>query len=336
MAACENCGASEQFDIACQRCGLTLAGSTLSRPPSRPDNTETSTPSGDLESRIAPPVHGSSPIVDANVNDAAGSQQGSPLAPGTSPTAPHRSSRRWVLLAVTAVVVIGGGMVAFASAGSGNDGERPSGATQAQVVATGQPDQRTTVKNPTDPSVRPSQSVINVRTTVMSVGTTPYEPVPLSATASCTAPEGLDAAGVTQSYEPAKAIDGKTETAWRCPGSAVGESLTIRFTSPVQLTSVGLIPGYDKLDPTDGADRFVQSPKVMRVRWTFDGNNPGVDAAPNGQRSMFMTPVSVRTSSVTLTIVQTQPGDAVTNAAGIVLGPLETTAISELAMIGVR
>ena len=65
----------------------------------------------------------------------------------------------------------------------------------------------------------------------------------IGATAECTAPNGVDAAGGTRSYEPTKAFDGKKETARRCSGDAPGRTIVTRFAGPVQLTLVGLVPG---------------------------------------------------------------------------------------------
>jgi hypothetical protein len=175
----------------------------------------------------------------------------------------------------------------------------------------------------------------NTWSTPTSIGTTPFVPVPTGATADCSAPGGVDAANVTQTYEPAKAFDGKKETAWRCSGDAAGKTLVIGFAAPVQLTSVGLIPGYDKIDPTDASDRFVQSRKVLRVRWTFD-DGTSVESTPNGQRGMQTKPVSVRTGTVRMTIEQTTPGSTITNNKGESLAALDTTAVSEIAFAGVQ
>lgn len=173
------------------------------------------------------------------------------------------------------------------------------------------------------------------RTIPTSTGVAPYVPVPTGATADCSAPDGVDAAGVKQTYEPVKAFDGKRETAWRCSGDASGKTLVISFGTPVQLTSVGLIPGYDKIDGTDASDRFVQSRKVTRVRWTFD-DGTSVESTPNGERSMQTTPVSVRTGTVRMTIEQTMPGSTITNNKGESLAALDTTAVSEIAFAGVH
>ena len=167
------------------------------------------------------------------------------------------------------------------------------------------------------------------------MGTVAYQPIPISATADCTAPAGVDAAGAAQTYEPDKAIDGKKETAWRCQGDAAGRTLVVDFGSPVQLTSVGLIPGFDKVDPSDGADRFVQDRTVVRVRWTFD-NGGTVESTPNGDRSAPPTNVAVRTTTVRMTILETRAGSNVTNKSGVTLDAVDSSAVSEVVFSGLK
>jgi hypothetical protein len=93
---------------------------------------------------------------------------------------------------------------------------------------------------------------------------------PLSVTATCQAPPGADSAGTTVTYEPASTLDDVPATAWRCPGSAVGQQLVYDFGAAVTLTSVGLVPGYAKVDPVDGTDRFAENRTVTAVVWRFD------------------------------------------------------------------
>lgn len=174
-----------------------------------------------------------------------------------------------------------------------------------------------------------------IRSTATTIGTALFVPVPTGATADCSAPNGVDAANVTQTYEPAKAFDGKKETAWRCSGDAAGKTLVVTFAAPVQLTSVGLDPGFDKIDPTDASDRFVQSRKIQRVKWTFD-DGTSVESTPNGQRGMQTKPVSVRTRTVWMTIEQTTPGSTITNNKGESLAATDITAVSEIAFAGVQ
>ena len=53
---------------------------------------------------------------------------------------------------------------------------------------------------------------------------------PVAATvaeASCEADASRDAAGRQMTYEPALSVDADPETAWRCPGDGVGETLVL-------------------------------------------------------------------------------------------------------------
>jgi hypothetical protein len=77
----------------------------------------------------------------------------------------------------------------------------------------------------------------------------------VSVTATCQALAGQDAAGTPITYDPVFTLDGVGETAWRCPGSAVGQQLVFDFGTAVTVASVGLVPGYDKTDPVDGSRR---------------------------------------------------------------------------------
>ena len=237
-------------------------------------------------------------------------------------TRPRRRAGRVLAAGLAALAVVVAAAAGYTLLGiTGPWGAIPGVATPASTVDSSAP---STTRLP---SVSSSPSA--------GAGTTPYVPVPTNAAADCIAPPSADAAGTTQTYEPAKAVDGRKDTAWRCPGDATGRTLTIGFGGPVQLTSVGLIPGYDKIDPTDSADRFVQGRTVTRVRWTFDDGST-VQATPNGERSMRTTPVAVRITTVRMTILETRPGTPVTNTAGVILDAVDTTAVSEVAFSGLR
>ncbi|MCZ2858477.1 discoidin domain-containing protein [Blastococcus sp. VKM Ac-2987] len=93
---------------------------------------------------------------------------------------------------------------------------------------------------------------------------------PVSVRATCQAPPSVDASGNTVTYEPALTLDGVGATAWRCAGSAVGQQLVYDFGAPVTLTSVALVPGYAKVDPADGTDRFLENRTVTEAVWRFD------------------------------------------------------------------
>ncbi len=88
--------------------------------------------------------------------------------------------------------------------------------------------------------------------------------VPASAAA------GVDACGNQVSYDGDLMVDGVSGTTWRIDGDATGRRLTFLLDGPHEVREVGLIPGYAKVDPCDGVDRFVQNRRVTEVTWSFD------------------------------------------------------------------
>ncbi|TKJ16523.1 discoidin domain-containing protein [Blastococcus sp. CCUG 61487] len=136
---------------------------------------------------------------------------------------------------------------------------------------------------------------------------------PRSVTASCQAPPGVDAANVPVTYEPANTLDGIGGTAWRCAGSAVGEQLVFDFGRPVTIASVGLVPGYDKVDPVDGTDRFGENRTVTAVTWRFDGgaSHRQEIAAPGRAMARSRLDAPVTTSRLVLEIARTGNDGAV-------------------------
>lgn len=130
---------------------------------------------------------------------------------------------------------------------------------------------------------------------------------PASVTADCVAPPAKDSAGATVTYEPELVLDGEPSTAWRCPGSAVGRRLVFTFDQPVTLLEVGLVPGYDKVDPADGIDRFTENRTVTGVTWRTDDGGSFAQSIPNPERVMTMLelPEPVTTRTLTLEITST-------------------------------
>lgn len=140
--------------------------------------------------------------------------------------------------------------------------------------------------------------------------------------ASASAPAGIDASGQTVTYEVGNLADGQHETAWRVPGNGVGTTLRAEWDTPVSLTSIGLVPGYAKVDPTDGSDRFWENRRVLAVRYHFD-NGTVVDASFTESPELQPTTVQVITRTVTVEITRTTPSPE-----------RNYTAISELAFAG--
>jgi hypothetical protein len=94
--------------------------------------------------------------------------------------------------------------------------------------------------------------------------------IPASASASSYAPPSIDSRGNRTIFEPANAIDGNRETAWRVAGDGVGHYLVLQFTGPIRVSEIQMIPGYTKIDPIDRTNRFTQNRRVKRVRFEFE------------------------------------------------------------------
>lgn len=100
----------------------------------------------------------------------------------------------------------------------------------------------------------------------------PHQPVvlrPVDVQASGTAAASQDAAGNPVTFEAANVVDGDPTTAWRIGGNGVGDYLILTFDRLVHIESVAVIPGYAKVDPADGADRFRQNRRVRSVVFGF-------------------------------------------------------------------
>jgi hypothetical protein len=145
------------------------------------------------------------------------------------------------------------------------------------------------------------------------------------ASASATAPDNVDGAGDRTTYDAANVLDDDPSTAWRVEGNGRGVTLTLTLPGRAHLTEVGLIPGYAKVDPVSGDDRFTQERRITGVRWRFDDQTSVTQElvdAPELQR----TTVDVDTTSVVLEIVRTgAPGDP----------DFDYTAISDVSLLGV-
>jgi len=141
-------------------------------------------------------------------------------------------------------------------------------------------------------------------------------------TASNTAPSSTDAAGNPVTYVPTNVIDGNVQTAWRTPGDGHDQWVTLIFDNPIDVTRIGLIPGYAKTDPQTGANRFLQDRIIKAVAYQIPG-------LPNTTQTFKPLPVPqfvqllATTSRITVKILAT------TAAHG-----LDYTAISEIYVYG--
>jgi hypothetical protein len=165
---------------------------------------------------------------------------------------------------------------------------------------------------PTPPSVSHEETTVSepetsIDTSGSSSGSQSSPEVldPSSVEASSVAPPSHDAAGNEVTFEAENAVDGEDATAWRTVGDGVGESLVLNYDHTVHVTRVSLIPGYAKVDPSDGTNRFTQNRRIRTARFSFsDGSGTNVGPFRDAP-TLQGVDVDVDTDSVTIQILTT-------------------------------
>ena len=175
----------------------------------------------------------------------------------------------------------------------------------------------------TPPGTSPPTSPQNQPTTTFAAP--PGAVQPSGASATCQAPDSQEANGTPIVFSPSNVLDRNPASAWRCAAPATGETLTVTLSGDTHLTSVGMIGGYDKIDPLTGIDRWPQNHRARQVRWTFsDGTTVTQDLADS--RGMQSITVDVTTSSVTIEILSTYPASGE--------DPKQMVVVAEVQLIG--
>ena len=159
---------------------------------------------------------------------------------------------------------------------------------------------------------RGSDSAIE-QTEQTSASTVAWPPAPVvraaSAVASCTSPPSRDSAGNPVTYDPSNLLDGQLDTAWRCDGNGDNQQVVVDFGGARTVRTLGLVPGYAKVDSTDGTDRFIQDRRISAVRYTFDDGSSATQYFDTDNRSMQVINVSPRvTGRVAITILSSIDG----------------------------
>lgn len=221
------------------------------------------------------------------------------------------------------------GVVALAAqewlAGEGPDADQMTVASTEPPVQATPPEQTESSPTSTTSEGATSTPPSDSRSTPAAVQ--PIREIKLrtaGASATSTALDSVDAGGEPVTYQATKTIDGDPTTTWRTPGSGIGERLRVELSDEALVTRVGLIPGYSKVDPVDGTDRFYQNRVVDAVRWTFGEDETHVmqEFEPVPDLQLEEVP-AVSTSSVTVEIIATSPH-----------GGRDFTAISEIVVVG--
>jgi hypothetical protein len=146
------------------------------------------------------------------------------------------------------------------------------------------------------------------------------------ATASRSAAPGKDACGNPNTYGPEKAVDGQRDTAWRIDGDGTGESIQLQFAAPIKVVRVGIIAGFDKIDPCDGTDRFFQGRIVRKARLNFDSGQTFDVALDRVRQIQYFDLPDVPSQQLQIIILATDPPPAKNGR--------DLTAISEIEVWG--
>ncbi|NTV64770.1 MAG: hypothetical protein HGA65_14745 [Oscillochloris sp.] len=109
--------------------------------------------------------------------------------------------------------------------------------------------------------------------TVPAIGGLTVQLAPLRITASSSAPNSKDTQGNITTFVPQNVGDGQVDTAWRVEGDGVNQWIELTFVGPVVLREVRVVPGYAKIDPRSGVNRFYENYRVRRVRLEFDNGS---------------------------------------------------------------
>lgn len=212
-----------------------------------------------------------------------------------------------VLFLVGSIALLGFAVSQVGSSGSGD------------VIAVDESSAGGTTGSPQADDTSPERTTTTRRATTTTQATAPSGPLtPTSVDVTNTRePVGeLACTDEYMSYDGQQLIDGDDQLGWGASANdGSGQRAIIEFGQSVELTSVGLLPGYAREAPHSKAgcstvSAFPLNRQVQSVRWTFDDGSSvqqDFDATPEMQRHE----VDVTTSSVTLEILSTvQPSGA--------------------------
>jgi hypothetical protein len=169
------------------------------------------------------------------------------------------------------------------------------------------------VDPPPSVEVAPAPSVTDP-TTAPTAPVTPSGPravTPIAVSPSSTlSGQAMPCTNETVSFSAANLFDGTLERAWApVSDDGRGERVVMTLGRPEQLSSVGLIPGYARIEPDSdqgcaSTDRFERNRIIRRVRWEFsDGSAYEQEFSPT--RKMQSVSIDEVTSTVTLVILET-------------------------------
>lgn len=242
---------------------------------------------------------------------------GSPLATPAA-AAPAETRRRTVppTLLIAVGVLVGVAVVAAVVVLLTPRGEDPV-STEVAAVPTDPPSDAATAS--AAPSAAAPGNETPATPTAPPVGPRVIPASEVTASASST----LDPDGDIR-YDPEVTLDGDPATAWNdgVRGSPVGEWIEWRFDTPTAVSSIQVVNGYDKIDPTTGEDRFAQNARIADARLTTDTEERAVRLSDQ-REPQRLTGALAPTCAVRLTVDSVHAGDE-----------FEDVALSEIVFIG--
>jgi hypothetical protein len=215
-----------------------------------------------------------------------------------------------VALAVASLIIL---VLAPNSGDDGREGELLAGSddTAAGDAVVGRV---TTTTVTTNPVLSTATAVTSATSEVTTTTTTTAPPGPIQvvgARASNTRPAVTSLrCGGSADYEAMNLVDGNDDTGWGASSTdGTGETITLDFGRTVQLTRIGLTPGYLKFGPRydqgcASVSAFEFNRFVTAVEYRFDDGS-AVTHHFEWQPTLQFQDVDVQTSTVTILILGT-------------------------------
>ncbi|HEY8526728.1 MAG TPA: protein kinase [Acidimicrobiales bacterium] len=217
-----------------------------------------------------------------------------PWPPSPADDAPGRRTRRRVALVAAGLLVLAGTGGAAALAVTGDAASSVAGPGATSTAAPSTTTAPTTVPTTAPPTTEPP-------TTAPPTTAPPTDLAVADVSATAAAPDSTDGCGSRTTYGPANVVDGARDTGWSVEGDATGETLTLTLDGERRVRSVGLLPGYAKVDACTGVDRFPENRRPTAVTWRFD-DGTAVTQTLADTPELQAIEVDATTSTVEMTI----------------------------------
>lgn len=341
MGYCTNCGHELGIGRFCTNCGQPIAGRHSGVPASSAPEAVTTPgappgapPAAPAHAVPAPPMPGTPPPArfPLYADSVTGPRPSAPPAPPTVATPPpppaetsdddrdhERGSIGWLVAMIVGVSAIIAVVVGLVMVLDGDD-ERATDAGPANTVADeganrGERGRGKGEESEDAPDPSTETGPVGDATSLIRKLKVPG-----------TAPASTDAqTGEPVTFEAEHLNDDDETTCWRVAGDASGESVTLTFDEPVQVSEVGMVNGYAKSYP--GYDGYSLNRRVLSVDWVFDDGTSVTQELGDDRAMQSLEVTPTWTKKITIEIVEVSPPGE---------GPLskDYTAISELLIAG--